>query len=153
VQHHKIPPFASQNANRLNLLRHSGPRIVLRYRCFLLPGTSAAQNGQVIHKCPKCGGLLFEDAGSCSFCDSPLSATPEQEEFATVPSTDVEPDWRREVARRMEIYRARRRRVLSDDSQSPLPFHDDSIGDTEETVEREEAHFRPARKLSPPRPP
>ena len=53
----------------------------------------------------------------------------------------------------MEIYRARRRRVLSDDSQSPLPFHDDSIGDTEETVEREEAHFRPARKLSPPRPP
>jgi len=35
---------------------------------------------------------------------------------------DSEPAWRREVSRRLEEYRARRRRVDPDDSQSGLPF-------------------------------
>jgi len=37
-------------------------------------------------------------------------------------ASETEPEWRREVARRLEIYRARRRRYSPDDSQSPLPF-------------------------------
>ena len=73
---------------------------------------------------------------------------------------DVEPDWRLEVARRLELYRARRRRFMpDDDSQSPLPFHEET-----RLAEREE-HFvvdleeeldlppRPARKAAPPRAP
>jgi uncharacterized RDD family membrane protein YckC len=43
-------------------------------------------------------------------------------QHASVEASDAEPEWRREVARRLEVYRARRRRYLPDDSQSPLPF-------------------------------
>jgi len=110
----------------------------------------------VIHECSKCGALLFEDAVKCSFCDASLHAAPAEEEYATVPATDVEPDWRVEVARRMEIYRARRRRYLPDESQPPLPFQGDSHDDPDvrgEPAEPAEHLVRPARKLSPPRAP
>ena len=122
----------------------------------LSPGTSAAQNGLVIHECSKCGALLFEDASKCSFCDPPLTTTPDEQEFATVRATEVEPEWRREVARRMEIYRARRRRYLPDDSQSPLPLQGVSHEDYEihdEPIHRSEPALRPTRKLNPPRAP
>jgi uncharacterized RDD family membrane protein YckC len=36
--------------------------------------------------------------------------------------TEPEPEWRREVSRRLEEYRVRRRRLHPDDSQSGLPF-------------------------------
>lgn len=106
----------------------------------------------MIHECLKCGALLFENSSKCSFCESPLNPAPE-EEYATALATDVEPDWRREVARRMEIYRARRQRSAPDDSQSPLPFHEDPFEDPEAPLERAETAARPSRRLTPPRAP
>lgn len=38
---------------------------------------------------------------------------------------DDEPEWRREVARRLEDYRARRRRLNPDEPQSDLPFREE----------------------------
>src|SRR5580704_12276222 len=91
-----------------------------------LTGTSAAQNGPVIQICPKCGALLLEDTDVCSFCDGPLveqaSATPPVMVGAIHHETEPEPEWRREVSRRLEEYRVRRRRLHPDDSQSGLPF-------------------------------
>ena len=46
-----------------------------------------------------------------------------------VPSS--EPEWRREVAHRLEAYRSRRRRLLPDDSQSALPFLGEESADEE----------------------
>ena len=100
--------------------------IVLPSRPFLT-GTSAAQNGPVIQICSKCGALLLEETDTCSFCDGPLVA-----EDSVVPQpvavgasrqeTEPEPEWRREVSRRLEEYRVRRRRLRPDDPQSGLPF-------------------------------
>ena len=107
-------------------------------------GPSAAQNGPVLQICPHCGAVSSSGgAGGCSFCDAPLSpkrensesvsgvvessaaasgtaSSPASESPVAVPS--AEPEWRLEVARRMEAYRARRRRVNGDDTQAPLPF-------------------------------
>ncbi len=100
--------------------------IVLTLRPFLT-GTSAAQNGPVIQICPKCGALLLEDTETCSFCDGPLvsedSVVPQPVAVgATHQETEIEPEWRREVSRRLEEYRVRRRRLRPDDPQSGLPF-------------------------------
>jgi uncharacterized RDD family membrane protein YckC len=81
---------------------------------------------------------LLEDADNCSFCDAPLAETGESLEPVGVGagSTGVsdsarpalagaqsaEPEWRREVSRRLEDYRARRGHLRPDDSQSGLPF-------------------------------
>src|SRR5271168_2338512 len=89
--------------------------------------SSAAQNGPVIRICTECGALLLEDAGNCSFCDAPLAETGENLEPVAVgavfpglgassqPSSagaqSAEPEWRREVSRRLEDYRARRRHL------------------------------------------
>ncbi|MFZ0037992.1 MAG: RDD family protein [Candidatus Acidiferrales bacterium] len=56
----------------------------------------------------------------------------------------------------MEIYRARRRRYMPDDSQTPLPFQAESHDESDmhsEAVEPAEPPSRPARKLIPPRAP
>lgn len=80
----------------------------------------------MIQICPKCGALLLEDTDTCSFCDGPLV---EQDSVrypvpvgATLQESEPEPEWRREVSRRLEEYRVRRRRLRPDDSQSGLPF-------------------------------
>jgi uncharacterized RDD family membrane protein YckC len=71
--------------------------------------------------------LLLEDTDICSFCDSPLveedSVVPQPVAVgATHQETGPEPEWRREVSRRLEEYRVRRRRLRPDDPQSGLPF-------------------------------
>ncbi len=43
-------------------------------------------------------------------------------------------DWRREVAHRLAVYRARRRRPLLSDSQVALPFHDEPLEPAEDHV-------------------
>jgi uncharacterized RDD family membrane protein YckC len=84
----------------------------------------------------------MDGAGACSFCDTSFAqqdelqqrvavaaestAAPGEEsaqttEFATAVDS-AEPEWRLEVARRLEAYRARHRRIPPDDSQAPLPF-------------------------------
>jgi len=124
-----------------------------------ITGTSAAQNALVINICSKCGAILFEDASRCSFCDAPLTESVRQNEFAAIAANDVETDWRVEVARRLEAYRAKRRRYLPDDSQSPLPFHEDAETQLDEEyfvvdIEEElDIPPRPARKPVPPRAP
>ncbi|MGA8222028.1 MAG: RDD family protein [Candidatus Acidiferrales bacterium] len=73
---------------------------------------------------------MLEDSESCSFCDNPLAENVSASEqvpvgvsaAASAPASAEEPEWRREVSRRLEQYRARRRRLNPDDSQSGLPF-------------------------------
>ena len=81
----------------------------------------------MIQICSKCGALLLEEADTCSFCDGPLvaedSVVPQPVAAgATHQETETEPEWRREVSRRLEEYRVRRRRLRPDDPQSGLPF-------------------------------
>ncbi len=102
---------------------------------------TAAQNGPVIQICSHCGALLLEDVEKCSFCDAPLAEPTDNSEPVAVsvsaperlhgatdtdddpePASSAEPEWRREVSRRLEAYRVRRGRVRPDDSQSGLPF-------------------------------
>ena len=90
----------------------------------------------MIQICSQCGALLLEPAEKCTFCDSPLVAQDETPEPVPVgvsapadPAANtgyapltVEPEWRREVSRRLEAYRVRRGRYRADDSQTGLPF-------------------------------
>ena len=95
-------------------------------------GTIAAQNGPVIQICKQCGALLLEATDNCSFCDAPLVDSDENLEPVPVgvsapvvtdeTAESAEPEWRREVSRRLEAYRVRRGRPRPDDSQSGLPF-------------------------------
>lgn len=103
----------------------------------------------MIRICTECGALLLEDADNCSFCDAPLADTGENLEPVGVGASSsaraasarsspenqsAEPEWRREVSRRLEDYRARRRHLRSDDSQSGLPFSRQSQIDEEEAA-------------------
>ena len=86
----------------------------------------------MIQICKQCGALLLEAVDNCSFCDAPLVDTDENLEpvlagvsapVVTDETADsAEPEWRREVSRRLEAYRVRRGRPRPDDSQSGLPF-------------------------------
>jgi len=90
-------------------------------------GTSAAQNGPVIRICPNCGALLLEDARNCTFCELPVendSVLQPAAARATPGDDGGEPEWQREVTRRLAAYRARRRRLNPDESQSGLPFYE-----------------------------
>ena len=117
----------------------------------------------------------------CTFCESPLRDRDERDEVlapigvsaganSNATDNEVEPDWRREVARRMDIYRARRRRYLHDDeSQNALPFQAALATEVapervagsasvrveirEELAVREEAPVRAPRRAAPPKPP
>jgi len=105
----------------------------------------------VIRICSKCGALLLDDTGTCSFCDVPA---PENAEIlepviagAMSPSETDEPEWRLEVSRRLELYRARRGRLRQDDSQSGLPFHPDPVVTQDLRIDDE---LRERRRLNPP---
>ncbi len=135
---------------------------------------TAAQNGPVIQICSHCGALLLEDVENCSFCDAPLAEPGDSSEpvgvgvpaagnsagaydtddsAGTSASTPAEPEWRREVSRRLEAYRVRRGRNRPDDSQSGLPFSRTSavLEEDEREVEELELHER-SRAISPQRP-
>jgi len=93
---------------------------------------------------------LLEDADNCSFCDAPLAERGENLEAVTVGTSasglgasahaalagarSAEPEWRREVSRRLEDYRARRGHLRPDDSQSGLPFSRRSRVDEEQAA-------------------
>ncbi|MFZ3217467.1 MAG: RDD family protein [Candidatus Acidiferrales bacterium] len=57
-------------------------------------------------------------------------------------SPDPEPEWRREVSRRLEAYRIRRGRYQPDDSQSGLPFSRASAAVEEDDLEIAEIELR-----------
>jgi uncharacterized RDD family membrane protein YckC len=120
---------------------------------------SAAQNGPVIQTCRQCGAVNEEHADTCCFCDASLARnnatsaavghpTPAEGNLA------VEVDWRREVARRLEVYRARRRRLRPNESQAARPFSpesaesEDNIGAADqERAEERVSYFAPALDL------
>ena len=99
----------------------------------------------MIRICPNCGALSFDSAENCPFCELPAELPAENDgvrpPLATraVPSDDgEEPEWQKEVARRLEVYRARRRHLSPDGSQSGLPF-DEAPEIEEEVPERPRA--------------
>ena len=109
----------------------------------------------MIHICSTCGALLLEDTDTCSFCDSPLgeenSVVPQSVAVgATHQETEPEPEWRREVSRRLEEYRVRRRRLRPDDPQSGLPFIREPEFEEEIPIpERLPEHPRPRPRANP----
>jgi len=94
-------------------------------------GMPAAQNRTVLQACPQCGAANSENAELCYVCDATLSASEDVLEPVAVSSS--EPEWRLEVAHRLEAYRARRRRTRdTDGSQSALPFAgDNAMGESD----------------------
>jgi len=64
-------------------------------------------------------------------------------------SESPEPEWRLEVSRRLEQYRARRHRLNPDDSQSGLPFHEASPVHFADDEVREPRHAGPALRQRP----
>ena len=125
-------------------VRTSARGLLLRTRATIAVfrhWNTAAQNGPVIQICSHCGALLLEDVENCSFCDAPLAEPGDHSEPVAVrvsapktfpgasdpdddpdPASSAEPEWRREVSRRLEAYRVRRGRNRPHDSQSGLPF-------------------------------
>ncbi len=97
----------------------------------------------MIQTCTNCGAINETHAESCCFCDARLAPT-KKAPAAVVPSAPtegnlaVEPDWRREVARRLESYRARRRRLRPDDAQTALPFGSDPAADEAQRIDSAE---------------
>ncbi|MGC1200690.1 MAG: RDD family protein [Candidatus Acidiferrales bacterium] len=59
--------------------------------------------------------------------------------FAVAPAADTEPEWRREVARRLHDYRVRHGRLDPDDPQSGLPFQADPTRDNEYDEEEDQS--------------
>ena len=121
------------------------------------PGSSAAQNEPVIRICSKCGALLLDDAENCSFCAVEAAenrrhpAAPEPVPVpAGAPADPPEPEWRREVSRRLEQYRARRGYSRPHDTQSGLPFQHASAAPVIEELELE-LRDRPRALKSPSR--
>jgi uncharacterized RDD family membrane protein YckC len=109
----------------------------------------------VIRICSKCGALLLDDAESCSFCEVDAAQNgkvPEPVAVAVAASSvdeSPEPEWRVEVSRRLEQYRARHGYTRRDDSQSGLPFQRPSAVPDIEEVEldlRERSRPRPAQR-------
>jgi uncharacterized RDD family membrane protein YckC len=130
---------------------------------------TAAQNGPVIQICSHCGALLLEDVENCSFCDAPLAEPGDRSEpfalgastpdaFSRASDTDDDPDtarsaqpeWRREVSRRLEAYRVRRGRNRPHDSQSGLPFSRASTALAEDDAEIEAYERQRARMVQRP---
>ncbi len=105
----------------------------------------------MIQICKNCGAVNSEAVTRCYFCDEPFNET---EEVPTARATAdgaatratsaptngnlaVQPaNWREELASRVEAYRERRRQLISDDSQTDLPFHEEEESEEAATMPR-----------------
>jgi len=86
--------------------------------------------------------LLLEDAEGCSFCSAPDAEPSEnQEPVAAGANASGEPEWRREVSRRLAQYRARRGQLCANHSQSGFSFQQAS--EVSELDEEMRARRRP----------
>lgn len=90
----------------------------------------------------------MEDAERCAFCGAPLSPAENEKSAVSVATPSKEPEWRKEVARRLESYRARRHRLLPDHPQNPLPFAEEDESDEIEALPPRRA--RPALRARQP---
>jgi uncharacterized RDD family membrane protein YckC len=115
----------------------------------------------VIRICSKCGALLLDDAESCSFCAVDAAERGQAGKFSESVAVAVkpleetpEPEWRMEVSRRLELYRARRGYARNDESQSGLPFNQhapavhEAHEDNEDIELPEPPRPRPAQRLT-----
>jgi uncharacterized RDD family membrane protein YckC len=85
----------------------------------------------VIKTCQQCGAVNGDPSDVCCFCDAPLGGsghTPISRRVTTLTEGNlaVQSEWRREVASKLQDYRARRRGGASADLQTALPFDPDS---------------------------
>ena len=81
----------------------------------------------MIRICSKCGALLLEDADNCSFCNIAVDDAGDASEVSAAGAdASGEPEWRREVSRRLAQYRARRGQLVANDFQSGFPFQEAS---------------------------
>ena len=91
----------------------------------------------MIRICSQCGALSLEDVEKCSICDLPFveTGTNSQEPVAVgAYATAPEPEWRREVSRRLAQYRARHGHLHPGQHQSGLPFSTELDLDEEDEV-------------------
>lgn len=107
----------------------------------------------MIRICSKCGALLLDDTESCSFCDVASIEKSEIPEPVAAGAANLsespEPEWRLEVSRRLEQYRARRHRLNPDDPQSGLPFHEAPPVHFADDELREPRHFGSSQRQRP----
>jgi len=75
----------------------------------------------VIQVCSQCGAVSNENLEVCPFCESRFASSEVSLAAASPQRAAEEPEWRREVARRLEVYRSRRPHTNST-AQSHLPF-------------------------------
>lgn len=116
----------------------------------------------MIRICQKCGALLLDKNENCSICEVSLddqvsfedpASTPEPVAVRAEANEAAEPEWRREVSRRLREYRARRHHD-DDDLQSGLPFHQEPFHQEEVALEPLEPPKRTrARTVQRPRQP
>lgn len=78
----------------------------------------------MIQVCPQCGAVSNQDVEVCPFCEASFSAQTAPVAAVASSSSPGEPEWRQEVARRLEVYRSRRPHIEGETerAQSPLPF-------------------------------
>jgi uncharacterized RDD family membrane protein YckC len=110
----------SRHTPQLNRARRVPP--LLRYAGPIL-GRPAALNGPLARICSQCGSISPDDAEVCAFCEGSLLSSSESKE----PDASSESEWRVELAKRLEAYRARRRQLRPDDSQTALPFSQEPL--------------------------
>jgi uncharacterized RDD family membrane protein YckC len=86
--------------------------------------------------------LLLEDPNNCTFCDPQEKPQTASRSAEAQTQLDNGPEWQREVTRRLEQYRARRRRPAPEETQPDLPFRPDVITTLAVTA-IEEKHLGP----------
>ena len=119
---------------------------------FLMGFRSAAQNEPVIQVCSQCGAVSNQAVDVCPFCESAFAnAQPPHVMQSRSSAPSEEPEWRREVARRMEVYRSRRHPLQEEEEESQpiLPFNHNSSPDviTTATAPRTLARLRPTQRV------
>ncbi len=72
----------------------------------------------MIQVCSQCGAVSNQDLEVCPFCETPFN----QRSSSRQANASEEPEWRREVARRLEVYRSRRHENASRAPEPLLPF-------------------------------
>ena len=72
--------------------------------------------------------MLASGVHECNFCESPEEFSLTQDRAATLDKVPLSPvireEWRGELNQRLQAYRARRRKISSNEAQSALPFDD-----------------------------
>src|SRR5487761_378133 len=114
---------------------------------FLMGVRSAAQNEPVIQVCSQCGAVGNQNVDVCPFCESAFMPTETPKRRGAASSE--EPEWRREVARRLEVYRSRRHPSDEQEPQPVLPFGHSNSPDviTTATAPRTLARLRPTQRV------